>query len=75
MALLGPLVRSEELTKGREGSRLAGDLGASPVSVSPREGLWDAGQGMLLKKSHSYFVPFPHPIKLHATWLSPSYLR
>lgn len=54
---------------------LPGDLGASPVPVSPSEGLWDTGQGVLLKKSHSYLIPFSHPIKPHAIWLTPSYLR
>lgn len=66
--------RSEELTKGREGRGLAGDLGTSPVPVSLRERLLDTRQRVLLKKSH-YFVPFPHPIKPHAIWLSLSYLR
>lgn len=75
MALPGPPARSEELTKGREGRGLAGDLGASPAPVSSREGLWDTGHGVLLKKSHSYLIPFPHPIKPHAIWLSLSYLR
>lgn len=75
MALSGPPARSKELTKGREGRGLTGDFGVSPVPVSPREGLWDTGRGVLLKRSRSYLVPFPLPIKPHAIWLSPSYLR
>lgn len=66
--------RSEELTKGREGIG-DGDLRASPVPVSLRERWLDTRQRVLLKKSHSHFLPFPHPIKPHAIWLSLSYLR